>query len=207
MKDFRKKEEEEFSDNLWKKLEFHKGLAKPKNPGINSGESNKIQEEVILPFAKHKNNKKKTAIVCLVVFFLIVFLLLLINFYFKKEHISEKTSAFQMFIPQDYSAYWKFESGGEDETGNNSGAFKGGAVIFSDILRGQVLMLDGKKSFVEAGDKASLENQEQITVSLWMKSEEGSQTLVSKELIWKLSLEDYRLKFFTGDDWISPLPS
>ncbi len=198
MENFEKEGEEDFVDNIWKKLEFHKGSSRPqKNPSYLISTENKVEEEVIKLPEKPKKSRKPLILILLIVF---VFLIVLFMFSQKEESSESSMPLAELKIPQDYVAYWKFEDN-QDESGNYPAEFENGAFIFSDILRGKVLRLDGIDDYVNIGDRMGLENTEEITVSLWVKSEDVSHTIIGKDLIWKIDFDSYKLRFMTGDNW------
>jgi len=197
------KEEADFVDNIWRKLEFNKGASRPQEKSSYPSIGGEVEEEVIKTREKPKKSKKPL----LLFIFVVLIVLIVILLFFQKEEVSESSIPFvELKIPEDYLAYWKFEDS-SDESGNYPADLENGAFIFSDILRGKVLKLDGVDDYVGIGDRVGLEDTEEITVSMWIKSEDVSHTLIGKELIWKIDFDSYKLRFMTGDNWDNVLYS
>ncbi len=198
--------EEDFLDSIWKKLEFHKGAKRPKQktktkyPTLKEG----VVEEEIIPILKKTKKRKKPIILIPLILLIILTLLFVLS---KKEEITETSSSpVELKIPTDYIAYWKFDDN-TDETRNYPARFEKNSFIYSDILRGKVLKLDGTDDYVNIGDCVGLENIDKISISMWIKSKDVSHTIIGKELIWKIDFDSYKLRFLTGDNWENPLYS
>jgi hypothetical protein len=204
MSEIQKEGDEDFVENIWKKVEFHKGASRPlQKPRYPVEQENKVEEEIIRTPEKPKKSKKQVIIFFLIVAFALIVIFILLN----REKIHESSMPVaEHEIPEDYTAYYKFENN-LDETGKYHGDFENGAFIYSDILRGRVLRLDGEDDYFSIGDKMGLENTEEISVSMWIKSEDVSHTLIGKELIWRVDFDGYKLRFSTGDNWENALHS
>ena len=77
-------------------------------------------------------------------------------------------------------SHWKFEGNGNDETGRNNGTLIGGATIFADAEKGQVLKLDGIDSSVKVPDSDSLDITGNITLSAWVKAVNSGTKIIVK---------------------------
>ena len=85
-------------------------------------------------------------------------------------------------IPQDYIAYWKFESSTDDEKGANNGTWMGDDEVYVDGQVGMALEFDGDGDYVDLGDMDILEGMSLLTMSFWinLKNLTSYQNVLSK---------------------------
>ncbi len=109
-------------------------------------------------------------------------------------------------------AHYDFENGANDSSGNHlNGRLANGAAIVVDSERGQVLDLNGTRSYVDCGNASAFNITGRITVAAWLKIDTvptSWTTIVAKgDSAWRLStFQDARQFHFgiTGaPDWHS----
>ena len=77
-------------------------------------------------------------------------------------------------LPEGLVARWEFEQSKDamvaDTSGNNlHGRLVGGAQVYADPERGNVLRLDGEGDWVDCGADGRFDITDEITLSVWIK--------------------------------------